>query len=135
MTTNILEHSIHIRDGRREAPSAAPRAGAAELHPDLRAAPGEWFELETTQHDWLGPKPNHSPAGATLRVRISGGFEATVKQAQAGAACGHQYQWLLHDAGLWDIHVEVQFDAPAEDARRSDYIRPRVRARGRPARR
>jgi hypothetical protein len=132
MSTNILDHSIRAQDGHREV-SLGHQVTARELTPDLRAAPGEWFELETTQHDWFGPKPNYSPAGATLRVRIGGGFEATVRQAQAGAACGRRYQWLLYDAGLWDIHVEVQFDTPVGDARRSDYIRPRVRARGRRA--
>jgi hypothetical protein len=128
MSTDILDQPIQVQDDHREAP---------DTHRDeargLTTHPGEWFELETTQHDWFGLKPNHSPDGATLHVKISGGFEQTVRQAQAGAMCGRRYQWLLHDAGLWDIHVEVQFDTPAGDARRSECTRPRIRARGRPA--
>ncbi len=116
MSTYILDHPGQLET---ERPDVAPTRGipAGELQRDPLPGRGDWIVLEISDHDRLPPTPGRRPADATLRVKLRGAFPVTIKLAQAGISYGRHCQPLLDDAGLHDIHVEVQFRPTAGDSR------------------
>jgi hypothetical protein len=128
MTTQILDHPEQLETERFDiAPTRGITAG--ELQRDAPPGRGDWIVLEISDHDRLMPTSGRGPADAMLRVKIRGALPVTIKLAQAGISYGRHCQSLLHDAGLHDIHVEVQFRPTAGDSRAIGNARALIYAR------